>query len=159
MIRTSSRLSVEETVERIAWQSLSYYPPLDRVRRYVEGHLNERITLRDAARVACLEYKYFSSFFHNRVNIRFTEWLRVERVMRSAELFRIQDITVAQAAREVGFRNRRTFERAFKRMIGITPAEFKSCVRPRNVAITKYDVYLTKSVANVTTPGVARGSR
>ncbi len=139
MIRTSSLLSGDKTVERIAWPSFSYYPQLHRVRRYVEDHLNEPITLRDAARVACLEYKYFSSFFRNKVNITFAEWLRVKRVMRSAELFRIHDITVCQAAHEAGFRSLRTFERAFKRIIGMTPAEFKSCVRPQNGTITKFD--------------------
>ena len=155
MIGVPMWLAEDESVARIAWQSFSYYPQLSRVRQYVQDHIGERITLRDAAGIACLEPKYFSSFFRSKAKITFSEWLRLVRVMRSAELFRFRDISVSQAAREVGFRSLRTFERAFRRVIGMSPVQFKWCVRPENRAIRKFDSPLTMNVANSTTPHVA----
>ncbi len=134
MIRMPTWPAGDESVDRIAWQSFSFYPRLGRVRRYVAEHLSERITLRDAAQVACLEYNYFSSFFHKKVGITFGEWLRVVRVMRSTELLRAHDTTVSRAAYKVGFGTVRTFERSFRRVMGMTPAEFRCGVRPENGA-------------------------
>ena len=145
----------DESVDRIAWQSFSFYPRLGRVRRYVAERLSERITLRDAAQVACLEYNYFSAFFHNKVGITFSEWLRVVRVMSSTELLRAHETTVSRAACEVGFGSVRAFERSFRRIIGMTPAQFKWHVQPENGAITKSDALLTKNVAMSTIPRVS----
>ena len=73
MIRMPTWPVGDESVGRIAWQSFSFYPRWGRVRRYVAEHPSERITLRDAARVGCLEYNYFSAFFHYKVGITFSE--------------------------------------------------------------------------------------
>lgn len=116
--------------ERIAGRCFAYYPRLDRVRRYVEEHLDQPITVRDAARVACLEYKYFSVFFRSKARMTFSEWLRRVRVAKAVDLFCRQDIAISQAAYRVGFRSVRTFERSFKQVIGMTPRAFKLCVRP-----------------------------
>lgn len=40
------------------------------------------------------------------------------------------DISVTQAGLEVGFRDLRTFERAFERCAGMCPSAFKRSVRP-----------------------------
>lgn len=118
-------------LDRIAWPSFVYYPRLGKVRRYVDEHLHEKLTGRDVARIACCEYKYFSSYFHAKVNVRFTDWLRLVRVAEAARLLRAEDITVYHAARQAGFSNVRSLERAFRRFCGRTPAEYKVYFRPK----------------------------
>ncbi len=53
----------QQWVERVVWQSFTYYPRPRKVERYLEEHLHQRLTVQDAAQVACCEYKYFSSYF------------------------------------------------------------------------------------------------
>lgn len=56
----------------VVWEAFSYFPRLTRVREYVLRHLHGTVTLADAARVACLEKTYFSSYFRKKVGISFT---------------------------------------------------------------------------------------
>jgi AraC-like DNA-binding protein len=108
----------------------SYYLPLQRVREYVERNLGEPIPLRDAARAAGLEEKYFSAFFHRKTGICFRDWLAGRRVERAIEILTEHDDTITCVAASVGFQDLRTFERAFKRHTGLTPRAFKRSVAP-----------------------------
>lgn len=107
-----------------------YYRRLRRVESYVEQNYSHPITLGDAARVACLERKYFSAFFRDKTGIRFRDWLACVRVIRAAELMRQNDHTITQVAHAVGFGDLRTFERTFKKFKGTTPRQFKKTVGP-----------------------------
>lgn len=108
----------------------SYYPPLQRVREYVEKNLSEPISLREAAGAAGLEEKYFSAFFHRKTGICFRDWLAGRRVDRAIEILTQQDDTITSVGSSVGFQDLRTFERTFKRVKGLTPREFKRSVAP-----------------------------
>ena len=112
----------------------SYYPPLQRVREYVEKNLSEPISLREAAGAAGLEEKYFSAFFHRKTGVRFRDWLAGRRVDRAIEILTQHDHTITNVAESVGFQDLRTFERSFKRITGVTPREFKRSVAPEIVA-------------------------
>ncbi len=105
----------QQWLDRIAWRSFIYYPRLRKARRYVEEHLHEKLTVRDVARVACCEYKYFSSYFHAKVNVTFTDWVRLIRVAEAARLLRAEDMTMYQAARQAGFSDLRARVPAFLR--------------------------------------------
>ncbi len=107
-----------------------YYPRLNRLRQYVEQSYSEPISLGKAASVAALESSYFSSYFHAKVGITFTEWLRQIRIRKALELMKAGDFSITHIAYEVGFGDLRTFERAFKQHTRMTPMEFKKSARP-----------------------------
>ncbi len=107
-----------------------YYPRLNRLREYVEQSYSEPISLGNAASIAALERSYFSSYFHAKVGITFTEWLRQVRIEKAMALMKAGDFSIAEVAYEVGFGDLRTFERAFKKHTLTTPREFKKSVRP-----------------------------
>ena len=111
-------------------EAFSYYARLTPVARFVEAHVSKPISLDDAAKLAGLEKKYFSSFFHSKVGTTFTEWVRIIRVNRAMELMRAQEDSIPRIAFAAGFRDVRTFERAFKRLVGLTPKVYRSSVRP-----------------------------
>jgi AraC-like DNA-binding protein len=120
-------MSDHEDFER---RIFSYYPPLQRVREYVEKNLSEPISLREAASAAGLEEKYFSAFFHRKTGVRFRDWLAGRRVDRAIAILTQHDDTITNVAESVGFQDLRTFERSFKRLTGLTPREFKRSVAP-----------------------------
>ena len=76
-------------------------------------------------------------------------------MMSSTELLRAHETTVSRAAYEVGFGSVRAFEQSFRRILGMTPAQFKRHVQPENEVITKSDALLTKNVALSTIPRVS----
>ncbi len=108
--------------------AFDYYPRLNRLREYVEQSYSEPISLGKAAGIAALESSYFSSYFHAKVGITFTDWLRQVRISKAMELLKSRDFSITHIAYEVGFGDLRTFERAFKKHTGTTPREFKKSV-------------------------------
>lgn len=123
----------QQWVGRVAWESFPYYSRLREVERYLHDHMADPLTVRDAARVACCEYKYFSAYFRAKVRVRFTDWVRLVRVAEAARLVRTEDLTVYETARRVGFRNVRALERAFQFYCGCTLVSYKNAVRPTGI--------------------------
>jgi len=115
---------------RINTEAFDYYRRLRRVRKLVEEHYDEQIPLDRAAGVACLERKYFSAFFRSKTGVCFRDWLAYQRSLRAAELMRRTNVSTLHVAFAVGFRDVRTFERTFKRCMGVTPGQYKRRVRP-----------------------------
>lgn len=116
--------------QRVNLQVFDYYDRLGRVRELVEQHLDEHIPLSRAAEIACLERKYFSAFFRSKTGVCFRDWLAYQRSLRAAELMRGSNLSVTDVAFTVGFQDLRTFERSFKRCMGLTPLAYKRRVRP-----------------------------
>ncbi len=112
--------------------AFSYYPRLSAVADYVRAHLTDRISLGVASRVARLERKYFSTYFRSKVGISFSEWLRLLRVTRAKRLMEMGEASIPRVAFASGFRDVRTFERAFKRFVGVPPAVYRASVRPES---------------------------
>lgn len=124
------RIPSEIELRKFNDAAFEYYPPLQRVRQFVEAQLPGQITLLEAARAAGLERTYFSTYFHLKVGISFTAWLTELRVRRAMESFLCRDDSVVDVALAVGFRDVRSFERAFRRCVAMTPGAFRRSVRP-----------------------------
>ena len=111
--------------KQINERAFEYYAPLRKVREYIEDNYSEHISLGKVARVAGLERKYFSAFFHKKVGICFRYWLMRLRIAKAISLMEAENHSITQIAFEIGFTDLRTFERAFKRCTDLTPSEFK----------------------------------
>jgi AraC-like DNA-binding protein len=112
-------------------RAFDYYPCLGRVREHVVRHLGEEITLSTAASVAGLEYHHFSRFFHERVGVCFRDWLSALRVARAMEMLAQREQPISRVGDAVGFADRRTLQRSFKRWLGMTPRQYRARVAPR----------------------------
>ncbi len=118
-----TRLSLNES-------AFIYYPRLRAVEQYVRAHPTDTITLDRIAQIAGLERKYFSAYFRSKVGATFTTWLRLTRVRRAKELIEAEDLPISRLGCLSGFRDIRTFERAFKEFLDVTPAAYRHSVRP-----------------------------
>jgi AraC family transcriptional regulator len=116
--------------QEIQDEAFRYYARLRNVHEYIASNLSQDVSLSEAAAVAGMEKKYFSTFFHKKVGICFRYWLMSVRVEEARRLMRLRDFSITEIAFMIGFRDLRTFERAFKRCTGLTPREFKRLVEP-----------------------------
>jgi transcriptional regulator GlxA family with amidase domain len=121
--------ALNETLEH---QSLHYYPNLEKVLAFVHSHIGQDITLAEAARIAGYERSYFCSLFHRKTGIPFKQWLTGCRVAEAARILTSKDHPISQLAGMVGFGSARSFGRAFKTTLGITPRAFARTVRPES---------------------------
>lgn len=111
-------------------QSFSYYPQLERARKFVLENLDRPIRLEEAAEAASLSPKYFSTLFKEKTGISFSDWLHDVRIARAREWLETRDFSITEVSRRVGYISARTFRRAFKKRMGMTPSDYKKHVRP-----------------------------
>jgi len=101
---------------------------LQRVRDYVEAHLDEDLSLTVLADIACLSPYHFSRSFKEASGVgpqRYVIQRRVERVKR---LMRQTHEPLALIAQEAGFADQSHFTIAFRREMGVTPGRFRAAL-------------------------------
>lgn len=145
---TGSSRKQPASIER----AFAYYARLQSLKVYVESNPAEHISLQTAAKVAHLEKKYFSAYFHRKIGIPFSHWLARVRIEKALQAISDTDESLTQIAASVGFKSLRSFERSFKRIAGVSPFEFKKSVKPcpdRKSTITKTVALITNLVAKI----------
>jgi len=111
-------------------EAFRYWARLRRVRDHLLGDIGEPLSAEGAARIADLSPNYFSTYFRQRVGVSYTRWAHGVRIACAREMLRRSDLGITEVANRVGYRDLRTFERAFKRATGTTPRGYRKRVRP-----------------------------
>ena len=109
----------------IHWSAFAYYRSLKQLACHVLNHPDEPLSLNDAARIAGLNRSYFAEYFREKTGVTFKCWMDVMRVSHAAWLLRDSDIPIGQGCREAGFQDPTTFARTFRRLIGLSPTQFR----------------------------------
>ena len=103
----------------------------ERVKRvcdYIEAHLDDRLTLNEIARVACLSTYHFSRSFKQAVGVGLRRYIMQRRVERAKTLLRRTDQPLSWVAQEAGFTDQSHFTGEFRRQIGVTPGRFRAAL-------------------------------
>jgi AraC-like DNA-binding protein/quercetin dioxygenase-like cupin family protein len=99
--------------------------PVDRVCRYLNQRFRERVSLREAARVAAMSPWAFSRFFHRSTGKTLTTYVNELRVGEACRLLMDTDRGIADIAGAAGFPNLSNFNRQFLRFRGLRPSEYR----------------------------------
>ncbi len=92
---------------------------------YISENCAEHLTLDDVARHAGVSKSHFSHLFKSYTNMTFVEYLTAERIRRAEALSRNPSRHIMDIAFEVGFSSISSFNRAFRKVKGISPTEFR----------------------------------
>jgi AraC-like DNA-binding protein len=99
---------------------------LQRVRDYIEAHLDDRLTLADLARVACFSPCHFSRSFKLAVGVGPQRYVMQRRIDRAKALMRRTRQPLALIAQEAGFADQSHLTSVFRREIGVTPGQYRA---------------------------------
>lgn len=92
---------------------------------YVNAHYAERISLEDLARRVYLSPSYFGKVFKEETGETFVAFLNRVRIERSKELLRQPHMRLADIAQLAGFEEQSYFCRVFKKVVGVTPTQYR----------------------------------
>ena len=97
---------------------------------YIEGHLDAGPTLEQMAAVARLSPYHFARQFKAATGLPPHQYVIARRVERAKQLLQGDgDLSLAQVAARAGFSDQSQFSRHFKRLVGVTPGQFRRSAR------------------------------
>lgn len=92
---------------------------------YVSLHYKESIGLNDAAEAAGVNSTYLSYLFSQEMGVGFSGYLLNLRIKCAQKLLRESDLKIRQVAEKSGFNDYHYFSKVFKKMTGISAAQYR----------------------------------
>jgi AraC family transcriptional regulator len=99
---------------------------LNRVIEYVDANLNREISLAALAETAGMSSHYFSEMFRRSVHLSPHQYVLRRRIDRARGLLSDPAVTVFEAAVRSGFSDQSHFTKIFRRLMGVTPTEYRA---------------------------------
>ncbi|BBI35613.1 helix-turn-helix domain-containing protein [Cohnella abietis] len=104
---------------------LTRWEELHRAKQFIESHADTSITLDNIADYVKMSrfhlLRQFSQLFHYTP----LEYHQKMRIGRAKELMKHSHMKVGEIAERLGFINQHTFSRSFKRVVGVSPSEYR----------------------------------
>ena len=97
---------------------------VQRMQDYIEGHLEEDITLADLARASLFSPWYAHRLFRQYTGLTPADYIRRLRLSRSAQRLKEGNCRVLDVACDLGFGSVDGYQRAFLREFGCNPGEY-----------------------------------
>lgn len=92
---------------------------------HINENFQEPFTLKDAARMACMEKTYFSKRFKALTGFNFSQYLSQVRLHAAQRLLLTTPLTVSEIASLSGFSGSNYFKDAFSKAFGVCPSEYR----------------------------------
>jgi AraC family transcriptional regulator len=96
---------------------------------YIEQHLGGAPTLKQLAAVARLSPYHFARQFKTATGLPPHQYVILRRVERARHLLQTADLSLAEVALHAGFSDQSVFCLHFKRLVGVTPGQFRMSAR------------------------------
>ena len=93
--------------------------------QYISQNCVSPLTLDEIAKYAGLSKSYFSHLFKQYTNSTFVDYLTEERVKLAKTYFKGSEVSITNIAFESGFSSISSFNRAFKKITGLSPSAFR----------------------------------
>ena len=95
-------------------------------RDLLDGHFDERVSLRGLAREAGVHPVYFAAAFRRFHGCSVGEYLRRRRLQYARRRLADPEVPLARVAAEAGFADQSHLTRTFKRFTGMTPSRYRT---------------------------------
>ncbi|MCR5793461.1 MAG: response regulator [Lachnospiraceae bacterium] len=102
------------------------------IRAYIEKNFRrEELSLIDAAEYVNLSPQHLSRIFKKEIGITFVDYLTRLRIKKAIDLFEQDDLKMYEIAERVGYSTQHYFSSVFKKMMGISPAEYRRNIKSK----------------------------
>ena len=101
---------------------------IDEVLAYINGHLNQELTIQELARRASFSEYHFIRVFRDAVGMTPRSYIIAARMDYAKYLLKTTTMAVQEIGWQVGYASEGMFCNTFKRITGQTPSEYRTDV-------------------------------
>ncbi len=105
---------------------------LDEISESISNSDASAISLSKFAQRAYMSPKSFSRLFHQKMGVGFSHYVQQKRIEKSCKLLAETDMPVNSVMLEAGYCDAKTFYGLFKRVMGITPMQYRLQMRKKS---------------------------
>lgn len=105
--------------------SNQYQQRLVKVLEFIDSHLDEALTVESLSGVAAFSKFHFHRQFSGIFEITINKYVQCVRLNRSAQQLVFRDTSIIDIALMCGYESPEAFSRAFKKLVGQTPSDFR----------------------------------
>ena len=98
-----------------------------RVHDYIAAHLDQKITNDALAQIAELSTAHFCAVFKQTEGMSPHHYVLQCRVRRTQQLLASTEMSLAEIADAVGFSNQSHCIQSFRKIVGVTPGDYRRC--------------------------------
>lgn len=119
----SEEAQSEKPMENLRMNAVS-----EAIRSYIAAHYMEKITLQDVAAAMNYSDVYFCKLFKQCFDKSFVSYLTIYRIEKTKEILADVRYNVKDVGEKVGYKDSNYFTKVFKRIVGMTPTEYREQV-------------------------------
>ncbi|HEX8311639.1 MAG TPA: helix-turn-helix domain-containing protein [Chthoniobacteraceae bacterium] len=101
-------------------------PAMEQARSYIRDHSDDELSLAAVAKTVNMSATYFSAKFKEMAGINFVDYVARTRVEKARNLLLDPKRRVSEVAFAVGFQSLSQFNRAFRRIAGESPRDYRA---------------------------------
>lgn len=98
---------------------------IQQIKKMVEDHLHEEISLKTVAGHFNYNYAYLSTLFKQQTGQSFSEYLQGRRLRKAKKLLKESRLKIYEVAARCGYINTKYFISWFNRSVGMTPSQYR----------------------------------
>jgi len=112
---------------QIMMQKTNAEPPvIAKAKQFIREHYMEELSLRQVSSKMNMSLFYFCKKFRQATGLSFTEFVSRTRIEKAKNLLLNPNLRVSEIAFDIGFQSLTHFNRAFKKIMGQSPTEYRS---------------------------------
>jgi AraC family transcriptional regulator len=100
---------------------------LQRLKDYIEAHLGEELTIATLATQIPMSQFHFARAFKAATGEAPHRYITQRRIERAKVLLSVTRLSVAEVAYQMGFSHQSHFTAQFRKVVGLTPKQFREC--------------------------------
>ncbi|MCR5108118.1 MAG: response regulator [Lachnospiraceae bacterium] len=104
--------------------SEGYHHTVEDVKKYIDSHLGERLTLNEVSALFGISPGYLSQLFKKYNDQGFSDYITLRRVDCAKQMMKRGNLKIYEIADALGFENAFYFSKVFKKVEGISPTKY-----------------------------------
>jgi two-component system response regulator YesN len=106
---------------------------VEKMIKYISENYQKNISIRDMADSLSISESHISRLFKSEVGYTFVDYLTYFRIKKAISYLRDPEVKIYEVAEKIGYKDQRYFSVIFKKLVGVTPKEFREQLNTQKV--------------------------